>query len=86
MIRTYVDAEHRHRPEVVTTVRPEGRDRFTYNPELAWRAALIYERTGQYINPDEAANIDTAWLSDVNKMLRWLQYHRDYVKRPASMT
>jgi hypothetical protein len=67
-------------------LRPELR--FTYNPMLAWRAALLWERSG-FVGlppaPEQIAEIDPAWLADIHTCVDFLEFERRIEQRPKGM-
>jgi len=53
-----------------------------YAPHLVLRGALEYERTQQRPRPEVLAEEDEHWREDIDTMLDWLKFHRDFGKRP----
>lgn len=60
--------------------RPEMR--FTYDPHLAFRAALRYKATGVMPTPEEIAGIDPQWEADVSTIIELMDFHENFDKIP----
>lgn len=78
MVKAQAEAEHRR-----LAVETEPDDwRFNHDPQLVFRAAMMYERNdfARLPLPEEVAAIPQTWLDDVQLMLHLLQFQRDGLK------